>query len=174
LLRLVGAGAGEVVVSVLAGRRGFGCWHFTVFSGRSDAAPPVLVEHEHGGASLEPGVASLARPVSVTRFAQRDISISVVLAQRMFLASGHVLGPVAGVSLLVVEEAADAELLSGRPVPAGPVPGAGRLVPEDAVQPVAVLRALGGIGEILVFTYVRVSPGIVTTVCDALIFSHPN
>ena len=81
MLRLVGSGAGEVV-SVLAGRRGFGCWHFTVFSGRSDAAPPVLVEHEHGGASLEPGVAALARPVSVTRFAQRDISISVVLAQR--------------------------------------------------------------------------------------------
>ena len=61
----------------------------------------------------------------------------------MFLASGDVLWPVAGVCLLVVEEAADAELLGGRPVPAGPVAGARGLVAEDAVQPVAVLRALG-------------------------------
>ena len=61
----------------------------------------------------------------------------------MFLASGDVLWPVAGVCLLVVEEAADAELLGGGPVPAGPVAGARGLVAEDAVQPVAVLRALG-------------------------------
>ena len=60
----------------------------------------------------------------------------------MLLAAGHVLGPVAGVGLLVVEEATDAKLLRGRPVPAGPVAGARRLVPEDAVQPVAVLGAL--------------------------------
>ena len=60
----------------------------------------------------------------------------------MFLASGNVLWPVAGVCLLVVEEAADAELLSGRPVPAGPVAGARGLVSKDAVQPVAVLGAL--------------------------------
>ena len=60
----------------------------------------------------------------------------------MLLAAGHVLGPVAGVGLLVVEEAADAKLLRGRPVPAGPVAGARRLMPEDAVQPVAVLSAL--------------------------------
>ena len=63
----------------------------------------------------------------------------------MFLASGHVLWPVAGVCLLVGEEAADAELLSGRPVPAGPVAGARGLVAEDAVQPVAMLCALGWI-----------------------------
>ena len=61
----------------------------------------------------------------------------------MFLASGDVLWPVAGVCLLVVKEAADAELLGGGPVPAGPVAGARGLVAEDAVQPVAVLRALG-------------------------------
>ena len=42
----------------------------------------------------------------------------------MFLAAGHVLGPVTGVGLLVVEEASDAELLSGCPIPAGPVAGA--------------------------------------------------
>ena len=63
----------------------------------------------------------------------------------MFLASGDVLWPVAGVCLLVVEEAADAELLGGGPVPAGPVAGAGGLVPEYSVEPVTVLRALGGI-----------------------------
>ena len=63
----------------------------------------------------------------------------------MFLASGDVLWPVAGVCLLVVEEAADAELLGGGPVPAGPVAGAGGLVTEYSVQPVTVLRALGGI-----------------------------
>lgn len=61
----------------------------------------------------------------------------------MFLAATDVLGPVAGVGLLVVEEAADAVLLRGGAVPARPVPGARRLVPEDAVQPVTVFRALG-------------------------------
>ena len=63
----------------------------------------------------------------------------------MFLAAGHVLGPVTGVGLLVVEEASDAELLSGCPVPASPVTGARGLVTKDAVQPVAVLSALGRI-----------------------------
>ena len=63
----------------------------------------------------------------------------------MFLTSRHVLGPVAGVSLLVVEQSPDAELLGGGAVPASPVAGAGRLVTEDTVQPVAVLRALGRI-----------------------------
>ena len=42
----------------------------------------------------------------------------------MLLASGNILGPVTGVGLLVVEEASDAELLSGCPIPAGPVAGA--------------------------------------------------
>jgi hypothetical protein len=60
----------------------------------------------------------------------------------VLLAAGHILGPVAGVGLLVVEEAAYAELLGRRPVPAGPVAGAGRLVPEYPVQPVTMLRAL--------------------------------
>ena len=60
----------------------------------------------------------------------------------MLLASGHILRPVAGVGLLVVQQAADAVLLRGRAVPAGPVPGAGSFVPEDAVQPVTVLCTL--------------------------------
>jgi len=63
----------------------------------------------------------------------------------VFLAAGDVLGPVAGMGLLVVEQAADAELLRRRPVPARPVARAGRLVSKDPVQPVAVLRALGRI-----------------------------
>ena len=63
----------------------------------------------------------------------------------MLLAAGHILGPVAGVGLLVVEQPADTELLRGGAVPAGPVASAGRLVAEYSVQPVAVLRALRGI-----------------------------
>ena len=63
----------------------------------------------------------------------------------MFLAAGNVLRPVTGVSLLVVEQSTDTELLSGGPIPAGPVAGAGGLVAEYSVQPVAVLRALRGI-----------------------------
>ena len=66
----------------------------------------------------------------------------------MLLTADDVLRPVAGVGVLVVEEAADAELLGGGAVPAGPVAGAGRLVAEDAVEPVAVLgldgRVCGG------------------------------
>ena len=63
----------------------------------------------------------------------------------MLLAAVDVVGPVAGVGVLVVQQAADAELLGGRAVPARPVPGARRLVPEDAVQPVTVLCADGAV-----------------------------
>lgn len=42
----------------------------------------------------------------------------------MFLAAIDILGPVAGVGVLVVEKASNAELLGGCAVPAGPVPGA--------------------------------------------------
>ena len=63
----------------------------------------------------------------------------------MFLAAGNVLRPVTGVSLLVVEQPTDTELLGGGAVPAGPVAGAGGLVAEYSVQPVTVLSALGGI-----------------------------
>ena len=63
----------------------------------------------------------------------------------MFLAASNILRPVAGVSLLVVEQSTNTELLGGGSVPAGPVASAGGLVPEYSVQPVTVLRALGGI-----------------------------
>lgn len=59
----------------------------------------------------------------------------------MLLTAVHILRPVAGVCVLVVEQAADTQLLGGGPVPAGPVARARGLVPEDAVQPVAMLRA---------------------------------
>jgi hypothetical protein len=49
------------------------------------------------------------------------------------------LRPVTAVSLFVVQESADAELLSRGSVPASPVACAGCLVAEDSVQPVAVL-----------------------------------
>ena len=42
----------------------------------------------------------------------------------MLLTSCYVLGPIAGMGLLVVEESTDTELLRGRSVPAGPVAGA--------------------------------------------------
>ena len=56
----------------------------------------------------------------------------------VFLTSANILGPIAGMGFLVVEEPADAELLGGGPVPTSPVSGAGGLVPEDPVEPVAV------------------------------------
>jgi hypothetical protein len=58
----------------------------------------------------------------------------------MLLASLHVIRPITGVSVLVVEQTSDAQLFSGSSVPACPVPGARRFVTEDAVQPVAVFR----------------------------------
>jgi len=174
LLRLVTEAGLEIVLILLAWWRCFGCWNFTVFSWWSDAASPVLIKDQHGGAPLEPRVSSLACPVPVTGLPQGHVTVGIIFTQRMFLAAGNILRPVAGVSLLVVEQAADAELLGGGSVPAGPVASAGGLVPENSVQPVTVLRALGGIGKILVFTNIGVSPGIVTPVSNALIFTNPN
>jgi len=173
LLRLV-TWAGKIVFVLLAWWRCFGCWNFTVFSWWSDAASPVLIKDQHGGAPLQPGVASLAGPIPVTRLPKGNVSVGIIFAQRMFLAASNILRPVAGVSLLVVEQSTNTELLGGGSVPAGPVAGAGGLVPEYSVQPVTVLRALGGIGKILVFTNIGVSPGIVTPVSNALIFTNPN
>jgi len=91
----------------------------------------------------------------------------------MLLTPGYVLWPVTGVCLLVVEQPSDAELLGGCPVPTGPVPGAGGLVPEYSVQPVTVLGALGRVCQILIFADVRMSPGVITPICNALVFSNP-
>jgi len=174
LLRLLVTRAREIVFILLAWWRCFGCWNFTVFSWRGDTASPVLIKDQHGGAPLQPGVAALAGPVPVTRLPERNISIGVIFTERMFLTAGNILRPVAGVSLLVVEKSTNTELLGGCSIPAGPVAGAGGLVAKYSVQPVTVLRALGGIGKILVFTNIGVSPRIVTPVSNALIFPNPN
>jgi len=137
----------EIVFVLLAWWRCFGCWNFTVFSGRSDAASPVLIEDQHGGAPLEPGVAALASPVPVAGLPEGNVTVGIIFAERMFLAAGNVLRPVTGVSLLVVEQPTDTELLGGGAVPAGPVAGAGGLVAEYSVEPVTVLSALGGISS---------------------------
>lgn len=63
----------------------------------------------------------------------------------MLLAALDVLGPVARVRVLVVQQSADAQLLGGGAVPARPVPGARRLVAEYAVQPVAVVSGYGAV-----------------------------
>lgn len=163
-------------------------WRYVaVLCRRRDASLPGLVEDEHGWASLEARVSSLAGPVAVAGLAQGDVAVGVVLtkgcieggklgdrlttvqksksAQARFifflfskeyvliklllqvltvlLASDYVLRPVARMGVLVVEQASYAELLGGGAVPARPVAGAGRLVAEDAVQPVAVLSADG-------------------------------
>lgn len=57
----------------------------------------------------------------------------------MFLAVVDILRPIAGVSLLVVQQTADAKLFNRRTIPTGPEPCARSLVSEDSVQPVAVL-----------------------------------
>jgi len=131
-----------VVEVLLAGKRRRGGRHLAILSGGSHAAPAILVEDKHGGATLQTRVSTLARPVSVAGFAKGHIAVCVILAQRMLLAAGYILGPVAGVGLLVVKEPANAELLGCCAVPAGPVARAGSLVAKDAVEPVAVLSAL--------------------------------
>jgi len=153
LLRLVTEARWEIVFVLLAWWRCFGCWNFTVFSWWSDAPSPVLIKDQHGGAPLQPRVSSLASPVPVTRLPQGNVTIGIIFAQRMFLAAGNILRPVAGMSLLVVEQSTNAELLCGGSVPAGPVASAGGLVPEYSVQPVTVLRALGGISS---FSFIAV------------------
>lgn len=82
------------------------------------------------------------------------------------MAASHILRPVTGVSLLVVKKASDAKLLGGRSVPASPVPGAGGLVSEDAVEPVAVL---GADGRVVSFAAIAIGPvGIVANANQAL------
>lgn len=87
----------------------------------------------------------------------------------MLLTSLDVFGPVAGPGSLVVEQATYAELFSGGAVPAGPVPGAGGLVPEDAVQPVAVLRRNRWVCLALTVAVVR-PPWVIAALGDTTVF----
>lgn len=112
---------------------------------------------------METRISSLARPVTVARLAQWDIAISIVLAKRMFLTPCYILRPVTSVRFLVVEKAADTELFRGCSVPTGPVTGARRLMSENAIQPVAMLRTLGWI---FFFPF--------PAVCVVRIVAHPD
>lgn len=88
----------------------------------------------------------------------------------MLLASLDVLRPVAGPRPLVVEQSAYAQLLGGGAVPAGPVPGAGGLVAEDAVQPVAVVGLYRRVRLALTVAVVR-APRIVAALGDAAVLT---
>jgi hypothetical protein len=125
--------------------RGAGGGHLTVLGGWSHTTLPVFVEDQHGGTPLEARVSALAGPVSVAGFTEGHVTVGVILAQGMFLATSNILWPVTGVGLLVVQQATNTELFSGCSVPARPVPGAASLVAENSVQPVTVLGALGRI-----------------------------
>jgi len=91
----------------------------------------------------------------------------------MFLAAFDLVGPGAVVGLLVVEQASVAGLLGGRAVPAGPVTRAGRGVAEGAVQPLAVVRRDGSVGEGLAVAGVG-PPGVVTPVSYAAVVAQEH
>lgn len=61
----------------------------------------------------------------------------------MFLAVGHIVGPVATVDHVIVEQREGTLLDGGGAVPAVPVARAGGRVREDAVVPLAVVRVDG-------------------------------
>lgn len=84
----------------------------------------------------------------------------------MLLTSLDVFRPVAGSGPLVVKQTAYAELLGGGAVPASPVPGAGSLVTEDPVQPVAVLGRDRRVRLAFTVAIVR-PPGIIAALGDA-------
>ena len=91
----------------------------------------------------------------------------------MLLTAFDVLWPVAGAGPLVVQKTADAQLFRGRAVPAGPVPGARRLVAENAIEPVAVLSRNRWIRLTFPVAIVR-SPGIVAALGHATMLPSEN
>lgn len=116
----------------------------------------------------------MALPVAVAGFAERHVAVGVFITERMLLTAINILGPVTGVSILVVQQTTDAELFSGSAVPAGPVASAGSFVPEDTVQPVAMLRANWRVYlDFRVFTIVG-SPGIIAAVGDSSMFARED
>lgn len=145
-----------------------------------------FVEEKVGGAALEARVSALACPIALAGGAQGNVVERVVLADRMFLAALDVLRPVTAVGILMVQQTPDAELFRSSAVPARPVAGAGRLVPEDAVQGTAVVGLDGGVGNLLVVKArgplvarvrplaVGAPPGVVTPRGDAPIAPHEH
>lgn len=63
----------------------------------------------------------------------------------MFLASVHILRPVAAVSIFIVQQTTDTQLLCRRSIPTCPISGTRRFMTEYAVQPVAMLCRNGTI-----------------------------
>jgi hypothetical protein len=96
-----------------------------------------------------------------------------IVERTVLLATFDVLGPVTGSCAFIVKESADAELLSGSPIPAGPISCAAGFMPEDAVQPVAVLRGYGGVGLALTIAVVR-PPRVVAALGDAAVFTREH
>jgi len=47
-------------------------------------------------------------------------------------------------------------------------------VSEYTIQPVTVFSTLGRVCQILIFADVRMSPWVITPICNALVFSNPN
>lgn len=84
----------------------------------------------------------------------------------MLLTSLDVFGPVARPGSLIVKQTTYAQLFGGGAVPAGPVPGAGGLVAEDTVQPIAVLGRDRRISLAFAVTIVC-PPRIIATLGDA-------
>jgi len=92
----------------------------------------------------------------------------------MLLTASNILRPVTSVSFFVVKKTSDTKLFCGCAVAASPIPWAGCLVTEDAIQPVAVFGTDGGICQIFPPTNGRIPPRIVTSVGDPSVFSHPD
>lgn len=67
---------GQVALEV-----GWGRGHVAVFGGRDDAPQRPSIEHQHRGASLQSRVSTLTLPVTVARFAQRNVPVRVVVAE---------------------------------------------------------------------------------------------
>lgn len=98
------------------------------------------VEGESSWATLQPRVAAYAKPVTDAALLDGKVTVGVVFANRMFLAVWDVVGPVAGVHNVVVQQGKGTLLYGGGAVPALPITSAARLMGEHAVLPVAVLR----------------------------------
>lgn len=91
----------------------------------------------------------------------------------MFLASLDVLGPIARVGLVMVQQPTDAKLFGRGAVPAGPVPRAAGLVAEYAVEPVAVLGRYGRVRLALAVAVVG-PPGVVAALGHAPVLAREH
>lgn len=148
--------------------------HVTLLSGRHHTPQGPSVEDQHGGAPLQTRVSSLALPVAVAGLAEGHVAVGVVVAERMFLAAIYIFRPVAGVGVLIVQQTANAELFRSCSIPASPVPGAGGLVAEDAVQPVAVLCPDGRIDLNLRVLAVVGPPRVVASLRHSSVFASED